>query len=311
MSTTNPASLDLNLTRVFLAVWDARSLTDAGERLHLTQPAVSHALRRLREQFDDPLFVRVSNSMVPTEAATRLEGPVRQALAIIHRAVNEHGGFDPARSERTFRIAMSDVSEFVLLPPLLAVLARCAPGVRIESIRIDPSTVGAQLRTGEKDLAIGFLPDLGEGCVGHRLLVDTCVCLVRAGHPSANVALDADGFARLRFVHAGIDATGHQMTDRWLEQVGIQRTIALRVGHFTIAPEIVRSTDLAVIFPRSMAERVNRANDFCLLPLPADPLTFEVKVHTHPNFASDSGIQWLRQLAVRQWASTDGLHATG
>jgi DNA-binding transcriptional LysR family regulator len=303
MSKTNPASLDLNLIRVFLAVWDARSLTDAGERLHLTQPAVSHALKRLRDEFNDPLFVRVANAMVPTEAASRLEGPVRQALAIIHRAVHEHGGFDPASSDRSFRIAMSDVSAFVLLPALLAKLEKCAPGVQLESVRVDPSTVSAQLRTGEIDLALGFLPDLEEGCLGHLLLKDSCVCLLRAGHPLADAKLDAEDFAKLRFVYAGSGAPGHLMTERWLDQIGIKRTIALRVAHFTIAPEIVKQTDLAVVFPLSMAKRVNQSNDFCLLSIPGDTQDIDVKVHTHVNFSSDSGINWLRDLMTGLFAT--------
>jgi DNA-binding transcriptional LysR family regulator len=304
MHEMNLTSLDLNLVRVFLAIWDARSLTDAGERLHLTQPAVSHALRRLRDEFEDPLFVRVSNAMVPTDAATRLESPLRQALGIIHRAVHEHSAFEPTRAVRVFRLAMSDVSEFVLLPRLLAELERSAPGVRLESVRVDPATISAQLRTGEVDLALGYLPGLEEGCVSDLLTLDTFVCLVRAEHPLANVELTARTFSELRFVHARLGgATGHQMVERWLDTHGVERTVALRLAHFTIAPEIVRQTDLAVIFPRNMAERVNHAGAFRLLSLPFETLSVEVKVHTHSHFASDLGIRWLRDTLIKQWST--------
>jgi hypothetical protein len=115
---------DLNLLRVFLAIWDLRSLTAAGDRLGLTQPAVSHALRRLRNLFDDPLFLRTPGGMVPTDAAYRLHPPLAQAFAIINEAVQQTGKFDPATVQRVFRVSMSDMSEFYFLPPLVAMLDR-------------------------------------------------------------------------------------------------------------------------------------------------------------------------------------------
>src|SRR5258708_27859066 len=103
----NNTGLDLNLLRIFLAIWDLRSLTAAGDRLGLTQPAISHALRRLRDRFDDPLFVRAANRMLPTEAAVRLHEPFHQAFAIINRAIQERAAFDPTTSPRVFLVAMS------------------------------------------------------------------------------------------------------------------------------------------------------------------------------------------------------------
>jgi Transcriptional regulator len=113
MNKPNLGIADLNLLRVFLAIWDLRSLTAAGDRLGLTQPAVSHALRRLRNLFEDPLFVRRPTGMVPTEAAFRLYPPLAQALSIINDAVQQHAKFDPATARREFRISMSDMSEFL------------------------------------------------------------------------------------------------------------------------------------------------------------------------------------------------------
>jgi len=305
MRQINQNSLDLNLVRVFLAIWDTRSLTDAGERLHLTQPAVSHALRRLRDEFNDPLFVRVGHSMTPTEAAQRLEQPLRQAVSLIHRALQEHVAFDPAKANRIFRIAMSDVSEFVLLPRLQAALAELAPGVLIESVRIVPEAISAQLRTGEVNLALGYLPNLEEGCVSHKLATDSFICLVRSGHPLASVGLTADNFSTLRFVYAGMEATGHQMVERWLDLHQVKRTIALRLAHFTVAPEIVRQTDLAVIYPRSMALQLSQYGDFALLKLPFKTLPIDVMVHTHAHFSSDLGIRWIRDLLIQQWKGID------
>ncbi|WP_334407698.1 LysR family transcriptional regulator [Bradyrhizobium sp. AZCC 2289] len=116
--------LDLNLLRVFFAIWDLRSLTAAGDRLGLTQPAISHALRRLRERFGDPLFVRVANRMLPTDAAVRLHEPLDQAFELLNRTLQSGVVFDPRSTERTFRVAMSDIAEVYILPRLVSELSR-------------------------------------------------------------------------------------------------------------------------------------------------------------------------------------------
>ncbi|EJL81853.1 transcriptional regulator [Herbaspirillum sp. CF444] len=300
MNKINTETMDLNLIRVFLAIWDTKSLTDAGERLCLTQSAVSHALKRLRAEFDDPLFVRDGNSMVPTSSATQLQAPLRQAIGIINNAVMEYTAFDPMRTNRVFRIAMSDVSEYYYLPQLLAELERTAPLVQLEVVRLDIHSVGASLYTGDVDLAVGYLPGLKSECVNKPLLTDTFVCLVRAGHPLADRALTRANFTDLRYIYVGTEATGHQMVEHWLDESGILRKTALRLGHFTMAPEIVRQTDLAVIYPRSIAERVNRLQEFVLLELPFETPSIEVKVHTHLHFASDMGIQWLSRMLAEK-----------
>ncbi|MFL9923052.1 LysR family transcriptional regulator [Herbaspirillum lusitanum] len=300
MRKINTETLDLNLIRVFLAIWDTKSLTDAGERLCLTQSAVSHALKRLRAEFNDPLFVRDANSMVPTSAATQLQVPLRQAIGIINSAVMEYTAFDPMRTNRVFRIAMSDVSEYYYLPPLLAELEQTAPMVQLEVVRLDIHSVGASLYTGDVDLAVGYLPGLKGECVDKPLLTDSFVCLVRAGHPYAMRELSRSNFTDLRFIYVGTEATGHQMVEQWLDESGIRRKTALRLGHFTMAPEIVRRTDLAVIYPRSIAERVNRSQEFVLLELPFEPPSIEVKVHTHAHFTSDMGIQWLSNMLAKK-----------
>jgi DNA-binding transcriptional LysR family regulator len=304
MKQVNVSQVDLNLLRVFLAIWDLRSLTAAGERLSLTQPAVSHALRRLRDLFDDPLFVRTANVMAPTEAATRLHGPLDEAIGIISRAMHDHGAFDPATAQRTFRLAMSDVSEYYYLPPLLARLEEVAPALRLEIVPLSPGTVGAAMRTGEVDLALGFIPGLEDGCITNPLFSDRFVCLVRTGHAAASAPLTVPALEELRYVFANTSATGHHMIEQWLSDIGIKRKVGLRIAHFTVAPEIVRSTDLAVIFPQSVANRINQNGAFRLLDLPFNLPAVDVGVHTHAHFASDMGIRWLRQTLVSMFAET-------
>jgi DNA-binding transcriptional LysR family regulator len=298
MSQINDATLDLNLLRVFLAIWDLRSLTAAGERLGLTQPAISHALRRLRDRFDDPLFVRAANRMLPTEAAVRLHEPLDQAFGIINRAIQERVAFDPKVTQRVFRVAMSDVSEVYYLPRLMARLVRVAPSVRLDIVPLAVDAVVSAMRAGEVDLAIGYLKNLESECVSQPLFNDKFVCMVRKGHPIGRSKLTKSSFVNLRYVHAGTNAPGHQMIEQWLAGTGIKRQIAVRLGHFSVAPDIVRDTDLAVIFPESVARQLDSAKAFRLLTLPFEPPPVEIKVHTHPRFGSDMGINWLRDMMV-------------
>ncbi|MDB5654734.1 MAG: transcriptional regulator, LysR family [Tardiphaga sp.] len=146
--------LDLNLLRVFFAIWDLRSLTRAGERLSLTQPAVSHALRRLRDRFGDPLFVRVANRMLPTDAAVRLHEPLDKAFELLNRTLQSGVVFDPKVTERTFRVAMSDIAEVYILPRLVSELSRVSPFVRVHIVPLFPDSVTSSMRSGEIDLAI-------------------------------------------------------------------------------------------------------------------------------------------------------------
>jgi len=296
---------DLNLLRVFLAIWDLRSLTSAGDRLGLTQPAVSHALRRLRTLFDDPLFVRTPGGMVPTDAAYRLYPPLAQAVAIINDAVQQLARFDAATAQRVFRVSMSDMSEFYFLPPLAAMLDREARGIRIEVVNIPVQSVSAAMRAGEIDLALGYVPGLDAGCVSQTLFVDQHVCVVRAGHPLRKAKPTREDLAALRYVYASTNATGHRMVEQWLDELNLKRDVVLRLPHFVVAPEIVMNTDLAVIFPKSIARRFNRGKAFRVLPLPFALPPIEIKVHSHTQFASDPGIAWLREALFTMFHQPD------
>ncbi|AOI62395.1 LysR family transcriptional regulator [Burkholderia territorii] len=296
MTQSHPVVTDLNLLRVFLAISELRSLTAAGERLGLTQPAVSHALRRLRTLFDDPLFVRTPSGMAPTDTARQLHGPLTRAFAIIDLAVQQVAHFDPATACRTFRISMSDMSEFYFLPPLLARLAEIAPGIRVDIASAAVDVVGAAMRGGEIDLALGYVPEPGPGCVSETLFSDEHVCMVRAGHPLRKRAPTREDLAALRYVYASSNATGHRMVEKWLDELHVERTVVLRLPHFIVAPEIVQHTDLAIIFPRSVAERFNRGRVFRIFPLPFVLPPIEIQMHTHVQFSADPGIAWLRDL---------------
>lgn len=289
--------LDLNLLRVFLAIWDLRSLTAAGARLGLTQPAISHALRRLRERFGDPLFVRVANRMLPTDAAVRLHGPLDQAFELLNRTLQSGVVFDPSVTERTFRVAMSDIAEVYILPRLISELSRISPFVRVHIVPLFPDSVVSSMRSGEIDLAIGAISAPEKDLISIDTFNDRYICLVRANHPIVRSKLTRSNFSKLRFFFARTTSSVYQLAERWLADEDARPRIAVR-GHFTTAPEIVRHSDLAAIFPRLLALDLHRAKDFRLLDLPFELPPIEVRVHRHSRFANDTGINWMCQTSA-------------
>src|SRR5439155_4578352 len=179
ITTMNVADLDLNLLRVFDAVLHEGTVTAAAGRLHLTQPAVSNALARLRAVFGDPLFVRTASGMEPTPFARGVAEPVRQALALLETALAHGPGFDPASATRAFRFYMSDLGQVEFLPPLVERVQRLAPAVKLEAAAFDLEDIADALGSGALDLAIGFLPALGPPVERKALFRDPYVCLMR------------------------------------------------------------------------------------------------------------------------------------
>lgn len=286
--------VDLNLLRVFQAILEERSLTRAGQRLDLTQPAISYALGRLRQLFDDPLFVRTSDGMLPTPAAEQLALPVNRALASIREALRHAEEFDPPTSTRAFRLSMSDIGEQVFLPPLCEKLQQLAPEVRLEVEQVPVALAEDALRAGRLDFAIGNLPELKPVTHYAPLFHEAYVCMTRkrAGLPARQ--LSPTQFLALSHIAVVSSESSHRSIDDALRAHGLHRRIALRVPHFTVVPQILRRTDWAVTLPRRVARQFNEGGEFTIYALPPGVPEVEVTVHWHENFDSDDGNAWLR-----------------
>ncbi|MGI3171077.1 LysR substrate-binding domain-containing protein [Pseudooceanicola sp. C21-150M6] len=292
---------DLNLIKVFLAICHCGNLTQAADRLGLTQPAVSHALRRLRDEFGDPLFVRVGNSMTPSQTAMTLRPAFEQALRLVGDTVQASRQFDPTVSTRQFRIAMTDTGEFVILPRLLAALHKAAPEVTVQSMRIAPEDLHSALRTGQIDAAIGFQPGLEPvGAVPRHIMQDKIVCLFRSGHPLAGQDWTAETFGGLSFIDVGRDATGYRLARQQIADLGIPYRTVAQLNHFTIVPEILRRTDFVALFPYSVCRMMNRHGEFDHLDLPFGVPTFDVSFWVSQAFAADAALTWLYELLLTQ-----------
>src|SRR3954468_3666724 len=220
--TTLGQRVDLNLLVVFDAIYRTHNLSAAGQALGLSQPAMSHALNRLRALLKDPLFVRLARGLQATPYADAIAATVTHGLATI-RGVLTEPGFDPATSTRTFRIAMTDIGERVALPRLCGHLEAHAPEVSIETCQPGIRDLREGLAAGDIDLAVGVLPDLGAG-IKHRMYArSSYVCMVRAGHPVIRDSLTLHQFRSASHVivtSAASTATGHaQAIERALREV--------------------------------------------------------------------------------------------
>lgn len=298
----NMTDLDLNLLRAFDAIATEGSVTVAGERIGLSQPAMSNALARLRTLFGDPLFVRTPRGMRPTPFAQQLAQPVHEALRLIQGALQQHAGFEPSSSSNTFRFWMSDIGEMVFLPGLLERVKHDAPGVRIEVVRIPIKDVHAALEAGELDLAVGFLPGLTTGTRQQPLFRENYVCMLRADHPVIGAKISAKQFREASHVLVSYVGTGHQVIEKTFAAEGLSARIAVRVPHFLVVPMILARTDFIVIVPSRVAAVFARLGNFKVLKLPVYMPSFEVRLHWHQRFDQVPANRWLREVMAELYA---------
>jgi DNA-binding transcriptional LysR family regulator len=286
---------DLNQLRVLDALLTERSVTGAARRLKLSQPAVSHALARLRLTFDDPLLVRSGRGMALTARAEALAVRLHEALAGLEAVVSERPGWDPSTARRTFSIATADYGELAVLPDLLPRLATLAPHV---DLRVQRPTFPEYHVLEQADLVL-TVPRGDEAPAGVRsraLLRDRFVVVLHRDHPLAG-GMTVEQYAAAR--HAFIAPRGSPggVVDEALARRGLTRRVAVMVPHFLVIPHIIARTDLVV----TLAERVARA--FSHLPIvavppPLDLPGFTVAMVWHERLDTDPGHAWLRRLLV-------------
>jgi len=293
--------LDLNLLRVFDAIFQTRSVTIAASNLHLTQPAVSKQLNRLREVLEDPLFVRTSDGMAPTPRAEAIAGTIRQALSEVRSTIERQVGFDAARSERTFRIFMSDLGQMVLLPRVLQVISREATAVNIHTVQVPPSRMrSVALESGEVDLAVGYFEEF-EGSIHCQVLFEEhYVGMVRATHPTIRETLSFERFLQTPHLVYHPSGGGHSSQESFVDNAfcaaGLERRVAVRVAHTMGIASIVSSTDLLVVVPHRLARACAEHVDVTILELPIEMPSFHIAQYWHERFHADPGNRWLRGL---------------
>lgn len=288
----NLAGVDLNLFVVFETVYAQGNLTRAAEILNTTQPAISNALARLRETFDDPLFVRVGRRMTPTPLAQNLAGPVRAALRQLRASIEQGSRFDPATAEKTFHIAIRDTACAQLMPGLLARIGAQSATIRVQCHEIDRGEIAAELAAGKLDCAVD-IPELGRADLKSQPLIeDRYVCVLRRGHPLARRSLDVDALLSVGHVMVSSRRSGRGLVDIALGRLGRQADIHLRLTHFQPAFHVLMSSDLAMSAPLSLARKYDV--EIRELPFAVPPLVS--LLFWHRNADVDPANLWLRRL---------------
>ena len=290
----NLNKVDLNLFIVFDAIYTEANLTRAGQIVGITQPAVSNALARLRETFNDPLFVRTAQGMVPTPMAQNIIGPVRNALQLLRVSVQESRTFNPLQANKTFRISMTDLTEAVVLPPLFQRLRRLAPNVKIESMLAKRRETTKELAAGRLDFAMDAPLNTDPQGRHVKLLEDRYVCAMRRGHPLAKDKLSVEEYLSLSHIHISSRRSGLGMVDLALGKMGQQRKIALRSQHYMMATQVIQQTDMAVTVP----ERFARRHDLHQIPLPVDIPPLETHIYWHESTDQDPANRWMREQMI-------------
>jgi DNA-binding transcriptional LysR family regulator len=301
-------NFDLNLLRVFDAILQTRSVTTAASNLHLTQPAVSKQLNRLRELLDDPLFVRTNDGMAPTPRAEALAGPIRQALSDVRNAIEQQLGFDPGTSDRTFRIFMNDVGQMALLPRVLALIVEEAPLVNIQTVQIPTLRMrSVGLESGDVDLAVGYFEEFDGSMHRQVLFEEHYVGMVRAAHPTIRTTLSFEQFLQSPHLVYQPSGGGHGSQENFVDkafwQAGVERRVAVRLAHAVGISAMVSHTDLLVIVPHMLAQACANLVDVSILDLPIEIPRIQIAQYWHDRFHTDPGSRWLRSIFARLYGS--------
>lgn len=297
MRSMNIEDFDLNLLPVFEAVMSTGNVSRAAERTGLSQPAVSHALSRLRLALKDPLFVRAPGGVRPTARAEHFARFVGAALRSLDVALQESDRFDAATSERRFTLYMSDLASGDFLPRLMTELQQRAPGLRLEVQQLAPDAIAPALDDGRLDLAFGFLPQLGNG--HSQLLFDErYVVLLREGHPLAGRIRGRDSLDALDFILV----QSHTEPAKALGRLGLESRIRLTIPHFAVVPPLLKATDLAVIIPRRPALAYAAQGGLAVFEADLGLPPMQIAIHWVWRVHNDPGHRWLREVIVEALA---------
>jgi DNA-binding transcriptional LysR family regulator len=294
----NPRGLDVQLLFAFDALMRERQVTRAAQLVGVSQPAMSHMLARLRDQFGDPLLVRTTRGMEPTPRAVALIDPVRRALHHMSQVFETETDFDPATSTHVFTIRMGDMNEFLILAPILAALQAEAPGIGLRVQHLSPALTVKALDTGEVDFAVSTRLDHPKTVRSVDLLDDHMVCILRAGHPWARKRWTVDEYLALRHINIvqAIEDTRFAEYEYARDQ---RRNVVLSIPHWLAAPALVEQTDLVTSLSQRMARRVNDRRQLVLRELPVGRPDLFWRLYWHRRHESVPAQRWMRALVCR------------
>jgi len=289
--------MDLNLFTVFDAIYTQGNITKAARVLNLSQPAVSHALAKLRSHFDDPLFTRQGNQMRPTAVAKNVVGEVRQALHQLQVSLLQSRQFEPKTSEKHCNLALHPSLEALYLPPLMSGLDRVSPNIKLTSSRIRRKELEDQLACGDIDLAIDVLLPVGDNICHRQVQYDRLVVVAREQHSALvnDKPLDLAAYLKQSHVLVSSRSSGPGIEDFELGRLGLQRRVGLRCQQLFSACQVVASSEMLLTLPETAAAVFARMLGIRVYPLPVELPGIDVHLYWHMNVDKDPANQWLRE----------------
>lgn len=298
-------NMDLNLLRVFDAVMAEQNLSRAATRLSMTQPAVSNAVKRLRETLNNDLFVRNAHGVRPTPRAEELWPSVRQALDILQNAIAPTV-FDPAKAKATFRLASADSVAALLLPSLVCAIESNAPGIRVQMVPLATREPRPMLMSAEIDLAVGSFPgvlaqlsampgSLSVNVGYERLYSGKFVCVMRRSHPLANEELTLDRYCAAHHLQVSFSGRPHSFVDDALASLGRRRDVILTVNQYFTAGRVVARSDLIMVLPFHLVEATGMEDLLTWKELPLALPEMHVDMIWHERNTRSPAHQWLRE----------------
>jgi len=299
------ARFDLNLLRIFDAIFARGGVSAAARHLNLSQPAISHALAKLRDTFDDPLFVRQGNRLVPTPAARAIAGPVREALRGLDVALDAATSFNPAKATREFRIGVRLSGEMPRFSSLVARVRSAAPHVSLASVTFRRRDLVMTLANGDLDLALDVALPADDRLRSQYLGTEPIVVVARKGHPRVDGAIDLDTYLALEHIIATARPYGPGLEDMALQRMGLARRVAVRCQHAITAWQIVASSDMLFALPRSHAEVLDAMWPMQLVALPLPVERSGNYLYWHQAAQADPGLGWLRAIIVKELGTID------
>ena len=303
----NFRQLDLNLLRALAAIHRYGSVTNAAKALSLSQPATSNALARLRDFFQDELFVRVPSGLKPTRLCEQLAPAVLAQLLALETLVTGRDEFEPTHSDMHWHLSLSDLGEMLFLPELAGALRRQASNARLSNVSVAATDVVVALETREIDLAIGILQPRHRGIRTELLFREHYVAVAapqwRPASGRSGRTLTMQQLAEASFVVASPTATSHGSVEQMLISMKLEDRIVLRARHFGALPELALTSDLLSIVPEMYAHNLCQRYDFRVWNLPSAP-AYEVRLVWHSSTDKDPAHQWMRALVHKLFKRT-------
>ncbi|MDX1692928.1 MAG: LysR family transcriptional regulator [Ketobacteraceae bacterium] len=292
--------LDLNLYVVFETVFEEGNLSRAANRLFLTQPAISHSLSRLREHYQDALFVRRGHGMEPTPLAQRIRPQIQAALQALQETLQPAAGFDPKASRKRFALGMRDNVESIMTPRIMAMLEQQAPQTQLASVRVPRREMEAQLSSGRLDLAFDVLLPVGPRIRHEPLMSDHFRVISRMDHPALGKRLTLKKYLAARHIVVSSRQSGPSLEDFELSRLGLRREVTMRCQHVYVAMRTVASTGLLLTVPASVAASQMLTPDLKSWKMPAELPPLAIHMYWHEDLDRESSNRWLRDWVKKQ-----------